>query len=311
MIGEAHQGVMVESAMEALAVKADGLYMDGTYGRGGHAAAIAARLGSQGRLWLLDRDPEAVADARSRFGGDDRCHVVHAGFDELPRLAAEADCTGRVDGLLLDLGVSSPQLEAAERGFSIRRDGPLDMRMDPSLGESAYDWLVRAPAAEIRRIIHHYGEEHHARRLTQAIVAARDADRLPRGTAEFAALIRDAMPRQDTGRHPATKVFQAIRIHLNDELGAVDRLLPEVCDLLAPGGRLVVISFHSLEDRRVKRFMRDESRIGELPPGVPEPPPSKRPRLRLVGKPVTPDADEIATNPRARSAVMRTAERLS
>lgn len=296
--------------MEALNVKTDGLYMDGTYGRGGHAAALAGRLGPEARLWLADRDPDAVADARQRFGGDARCHIVQAGFQELPGLARAAGCAGNVDGLLLDLGVSSPQLDSAERGFSIRNDGPLDMRMDPSRGESAYDWLLRAPAGEIRRVIRDYGEERHARRVTSAIVDARDAGELPTRTNAFAALVGSAIPRHEPGRHPATRVFQAIRIHINDELGAVDALLSGVCDLLAPGGRLVVISFHSLEDRRVKRFIRDRSRIGELPPGVAEPPPEKRPTMRIVSKPVRADDDEIRVNPRARSAVMRVAERL-
>lgn len=305
-----HDGVLVGPAREALNVKPDGFYMDGTYGRGGHAAAVADRLGSHGRLWLVDRDPEAVADARQRFGDDPRCRIVHAGFEDLPDLAGSAGMAGLVDGLLLDLGVSSPQLDDGERGFSIRRDGPLDMRMDPSTGESARDWLMRAPAKEIQRVIRYYGEERHARRVTNAIVAARDAGELPTRTSDFAALVRDAMPASGSDRHPATRVFQAIRIHINDELGALETLLDGACNLLAPGGRLVVISFHSLEDRRVKRFMRDRSRIGELPPGVPEPPPEKRPSLRVVGKPIRADEAEVGANPRARSAVMRVSERL-
>jgi len=292
-------------------VKTDGLYMDGTYGRGGHADAIASRLGPQGRLWATDRDPDAVADGHERFRHDPRCAVSQAGFEELPARVQGAGLSGRVDGLLLDLGVSSPQLDDAERGFSIRRDGPLDMRMDPGQGESAYAWLCRAPAGEIRRVLHTYGEERHARRITNAIIAARDAGELPRRTGEFAALVREAMPAEQGPRHPATRVFQAIRIHINGELAALDRLLAGVCGVLAPGGRLVVISFHSLEDRRVKRFMRDHSRIGDLPPGAPEPPPEKRPSLRVVGKPIRADDNEVAANPRARSAVMRVAERLS
>lgn len=310
MAGDSHRGVLVGPAMEALNVRRDGLYMDGTYGRGGHAAALADRLGPQGQLWLLDQDPEAIADAQQRFGDDPRCRIVQAGFQQLPSLVRDAGCAGCVDGLLLDLGVSSPQLESAERGFSIRHDGPLDMRMDPSTGETAYDWLTRAPAGEIRRVLRDYGEERHARRVTNAIVTARDSGQLPARTAAFAELVANAMPRTEPGRHPATKVFQAIRIHINQELDALDAFLAGICELLAPGGRLVVISFHSLEDRRVKRLMRDRSRIGELPPGVAEPPPEKRPSLRVVSKPVRADEAEVRANPRARSAVMRVAERL-
>jgi 16S rRNA (cytosine1402-N4)-methyltransferase len=296
--------------MEALEVKAAGFYMDGTYGRGGHAGAIASRLGPDGRLWVTDRDPDAVAHARERFRDDPRCAVVQAGFDELPARVQAAGCSGRVDGVLLDLGVSSPQLDDAGRGFSIRHDGPLDMRMDPAQGESAYDWLCRASAGEIRRVLHTYGEERHARRVTSAIIAARDAGELPRRTGDFAALVQDAMPADQGPRHPATRVFQAIRIHINGELAALERFLAGACEMLAPGGRLVVISFHSLEDRRVKRFMRDHSRVGDLPPGVPEPPPEKRPDLRVASKPVRADEAEKVSNPRSRSAVMRVAERL-
>jgi len=310
MAYRSHEGVLVEPAMEALNVQTNGRYIDGTYGRGGHASALAGRLGFDGRLWLLDRDPEAVADAQARFGDDPRCSIVQSGFEDIPAQARDAGVAGQIDGVCLDLGVSSPQFDDGRRGFSFRNDGPLDMRMDPTAGETAYQWLLRAPAGEIRRVIRVYGEQRHARRVTDAIVSARGQGNLPNSTSAFAELIREAMPAPRSGeRHPATKVFQAIRIHINNELAALDQLLAGVCDVLAPGGRLVIISFHSLEDRRVKRFMRDRSRVGELPPGVAEPPPEKRPTLRVVGKPVRPTEAEVATNPRSRSAVMRVAER--
>lgn len=311
MTSDTHQAVLLEPALEALNVRSDGLYIDGTYGRGGHSAAILERLGEAGRLWLVDRDPEAVVTARARHGDDPRCRVLHARFDDLPALADEAGVSGAVDGLLLDLGVSSPQLDDGRRGFSFRREGPLDMRMDPDSGPSAAQWLEAASPGEMMGVFRRLGEERHARRIALAIVRARDAGALPRTTAELAELVRENVPRPEPGKDPATRVFQAIRIHVNDELGAVERLLAGVTGLLAPAGRLVVISFHSLEDRLVKRFMRDRSRVGALPPGVAVAPPELEPDFRLVGKPRRADADECALNPRARSAVMRVAERLA
>lgn len=305
-----HRPVLLEAAVDALRIRADGVYVDGTFGRGGHAAAILERLGAGGRLWLIDKDPAAISRARQEFASDSRCFIHHGSFAELGALADARALRGRIDGVLLDLGASSPQLDEAQRGFSFLREGPLDMRMDSSQGLSAAVWLSKAPLAEIEGVIREYGEERYARRIAQAIVASRQAGQLPCTTRALAELIAAAVPRREVDKHPATRSFQAIRIAINDELGELRRLLSEICDLLCAGARLVVISFHSLEDRLVKRFMRDNSRIGDLPPGIPIVAQSMRPRLRRPAKPVRPGAEEIRINPRARSAVLRVAERL-
>ncbi len=305
---QAHRPVLLEPALEALDVHADGAYADGTYGRGGHSGAILARLGPAGRLLALDRDPEAVADARRRFGGDARFTIVHEGFERLGAVLDDLGLQGRLAGVLLDLGVSSPQLDAPERGFSFSREGPLDMRMDPGRGPSAADWLATATEREIAGVIRDYGEERHARRVARAIVQARAAAPL-RTTGQLARVVAAAVPGREPGKHPATRTFQALRIRINRELEALEAVLPQAVAALAPGGRLVVISFHSLEDRIVKRFLRAESRGPGAPRGLPvrgEPAPG---RLRLLGRAVRPDAAEQAANPRARSAVMRVAER--
>ncbi|WP_199225578.1 16S rRNA (cytosine(1402)-N(4))-methyltransferase RsmH [Spiribacter halobius] len=301
---------MLGPALEALQVRPEGTYVDGTYGRGGHAAALLEHLGPAGRLWVVDRDPDAVALARARHGDDPRVTIVHDSFAGLGEHLHRAGLSGAVSGLLLDLGVSSPQLDDAARGFSFLRDGPLDMRMDNSQGQTAAEWLARVDARTLAGVLRDYGEERHARRIARAIVAARDRGELPSTTARLAALIESAVPGREPGRHPATRSFQAIRIHLNAELEALDRLLEGVCDLLEPGGRFVAISFHSLEDRRVKRFIRRYSEVGDLPPGAGAVPPEREPRLRRIGGARRADADEVAANPRARSAVMRVAERL-
>lgn len=313
VVASDHRPVLLSPVIAALNVRQDGVYVDATFGRGGHSAAILARLDDNGRLLMLDKDPAAIAWARARYGDDPRCRIVHASFADLADIARREDFLHGVDGVLLDLGVSSPQLEQAERGFSFLRDGPLDMRMDNSTGDDLAQWLERAEPREIRRVLRDYGDERFAGRIAKAIVVAREAARLPRTTLALANLIEAAVPRsrREPGKHPATRSFQALRINLNDELGDLRRLLDGVCDVLASGGRLVVISFHSLEDRLVKRFMRDRSRIGDLPPGVAEPPPERRPTLRLVAKAQRPDAAEIEANPRARSATLRVAERLT
>ncbi|RZU97905.1 16S rRNA (cytosine(1402)-N(4))-methyltransferase RsmH [Spiribacter vilamensis] len=305
-----HRAVMRDEAVAALAPRADGVFVDATYGRGGHAAALLSLLGDNARLWLVDRDPQAVAWARERHGDDCRCRIVQANFADLGAHLRAAGLAGQVTGILLDLGVSSPQLDEAERGFSFLRDGPLDMRMDNGEGETAAQWLERVDTATLVHVLKEYGEERYARRIAAAIVRARDGSALPRTTTGLASLIAAAVPRPEPGRHPATRSFQAIRIHLNDELGSLSALLEDVIDLLAPQGRLVVISFHSLEDRRVKRFMTRNSQVGELPPGAGIVPPEKRPSLRRVGRAHRPDDDEVRINPRARSATMRVAERL-
>jgi 16S rRNA (cytosine1402-N4)-methyltransferase len=302
-----HRAVLLAEAVEALRIRPDGAYADATFGRGGHATAILARLGPRGRLIALDRDPEAVRAAQSIR--DPRFSIRHARFSALAQVL-QACSPGPLDGVLFDLGVSSPQLESPERGFSFRADAPLDMRMDPTQGESAAEWLARATEGELRGVIKEYGEERFAGPIAKAIVGARARGGL-RTTGELAGVVAAAVRTRERGQDPATRTFQALRIHLNQELEELSLALPQARDALAPGGRLVVISFHSLEDRIVKRFLREEAR-----PQLPERLPVKatempQPRLTLVGKPVRPAAAEVDANPRARSAVMRVAERLA
>lgn len=306
-----HQSVMQEQVIHHLALRPGGLYVDGTYGRGGHAAAILDALDETAQLWLVDRDPEAIAIARDRHANDSRCHICQANFSELGDRLRAAQLEGHVNGILLDLGVSSPQLDQADRGFSFMRAGPLDMRMDDTQGETAAQWLAHVDERALVGVLREYGEERYARRIAAAICQARNEGGLPDDTLALAKLIATAVPRSEPGKHPATRSFQAIRIFINGELEALDALLGDVCALLAPEGRLVVISFHSLEDRRVKRFIQRNSQVGDLPPGAGMVPPEKRPRLRRIGRAYRPDPEETATNPRARSAVLRVAERLS
>ncbi|MBI3045175.1 MAG: 16S rRNA (cytosine(1402)-N(4))-methyltransferase RsmH [Betaproteobacteria bacterium] len=307
MSGGSHTAVLLEEAVDGLKVRGDGRYIDCTFGRGGHSRLILARLGAAGRLIALDRDPQAVA-----AGGeidDSRFHILHGRFSRLAELAAEAGVS-RADGILLDLGVSSPQLDEAARGFSFRHDAPLDMRMDPGSGITAADWLAHAAEHEIREVIRTHGEERFAKQIAAAIVAARS--RGPVGTTrQLAALVAAAVPAREPQQDPATRTFQALRIYVNQELEELSLALPQCVELLAPAGRLVVISFHSLEDRIVKRFLRDNARPDRLPPRLPlRARDLPRPRLALIGRPVRPRAAEVDANPRARSAVMRVAERL-
>jgi 16S rRNA (cytosine1402-N4)-methyltransferase len=303
-----HAPVLLAEALEALRVSADGIYVDATFGRGGHSRAILAKLGASGRLIALDRDPAAVAAARAI--ADPRFAIHHARFASLGEVLRIAGAPA-VDGILFDLGISSPQVEQAERGFSFRADAPLDMRMDPTQGEPAAEWLARADETELKEVIKNYGEERHARAIAKAIVAARAGGGL-RTTGELARLVAAAVRTRERGRDPATRTFQAVRIHVNQELAELSLALPQARDALAVGGRLVVISFHSLEDRIVKRFFAGEAHPADLPERLPikasELPPS---RLRIVGKPVKPSAAEVQRNPRARSAVMRVAEKLA
>jgi len=296
--------------MHAIAVNADGIYLDGTFGRGGHARALLSRLGESGRLLAVDRDPEAVAAGHLLAAEDRRFEIERAAFSRLPELARRRGWAGRVTGVLLDLGVSSPQLDVPARGFSFSADGPLDMRMDPDSGESAAQWLTTAREQDIARVLRDYGDERFARRIARAICADRAVTPLTT-TSQLKALIERVVPTREPGKHPATRSFQALRIQVNAELDELRTCLAGICDLLAAGGRLVVISFHSLEDRIVKRFIRDESRGAALPKGVPVQDADLRRRLKPVGGPVHPDPDEIERNPRARSAVLRVAERLS
>jgi 16S rRNA (cytosine1402-N4)-methyltransferase len=301
-----HVSVLLREAVEALAVRPDGCYVDATFGRGGHSREILARLGEGGRLVALDRDPAAVA-AGSGIA-DARLTLVHAAFGGLAGVLDELG-VDRVDGVLLDLGVSSPQLDTPERGMSFRFDAPLDMRMDTTQGETVADWLARAEQRDIERVIRDYGEERFAHAIAKALVAARREYRVST-TGQLAALVEKAVRTREPGQHPATRSFQALRIHINRELEELSVVLPQCVDRLNAGGRLVVISFHSLEDRIVKRFLRDESQPAKLPARLPvraaELP---EPRLRLVGKATGPGPAEVAANPRARSAVLRVAER--
>ena len=305
---EQHVPVLLEEALQALDVRPDGVYVDATYGRGGHARGILTRLSAQGRVLALDRDPQACAAARMEFAGDARFSITKGSFSMLGEMIDGRGLTGRVDGILFDLGVSSPQLDDPRRGFSFRQDGPLDMRMDPETGESAAAWLKRAPEPELERVIREYGEERFARRVARTIVRAR-AEHPIETTFQLADIVRRAVPTRERGKDPATRTFQAIRIFVNRELEELERALPQAVRTLAPRGRLVAISFHSLEDRLVKRFMRAEAKGGETPPDLPFAPAAFAPRLRLLGKPVRPGAQEERDNPRARSAVLRAAER--
>ena len=295
--------------MQALAVVPNGIYVDGTFGRGGHTRAILDRLGPDGRLIAIDRDPDAIAAARLLAAADRRLTVVASRFGAMAEALRGVGMVGRVQGILLDLGVSSPQLDTPERGFSFSADGPLDMRMDPDLGESAGAWLLRADADAIAAVLREFGEERFAGRIARAIVAAR-ADSSAFTTRGLAELIARCVPTREPGKHPATRTFQALRILINDELGELRQGLAQACDLLTTAGRLVVISFHSLEDRIVKRFMRDEALVPQLPKGLPVTATESRGRLRLIGKPIRPGSAEVADNPRSRSAVLRVAERL-
>jgi 16S rRNA (cytosine1402-N4)-methyltransferase len=298
--------VLLQEALEGLSLRNDGWYVDATYGRGGHSAEILARLGSQGRLLALDKDADAVAHARERFASDSRFRVEHAGFEDLAAVAAP--WAGRAAGILFDLGVSSPQLDEPSRGFSFAHDGPLDMRMNRAHGPTAAEWLAAASERELADVLFRYGEEPRARRIAGAIVRARATEPLTT-TRQLASLVAAHAGHSPKRIHPATRVFQAVRIALNDELGALERGLAQALALLAERGRLVVISFHSLEDRIVKRFMAREARGDEAYAGLPNVPEHARPRLALVGKLVRPGAAELERNPRARSARLRIAER--
>ena len=303
-----HLPVLTEEALTGLAVRANGIYIDGTYGRGGHSGVILQRLEATGRLIAIDTDPQAVEQARIAFGEDSRFGIEAGSFTQMRAIGEREGLLGSIDGMLLDLGVSSPQLDDAQRGFSFLRDGPLDMRMDPGRGTSAADWLGSASEGEIARVLRVYGEERFSRRIARMIAETRRQAPIV-STAQLAALVAAAVPVREQGKHPATRTFLAIRILVNDELEELRRALTQAPDLLRRGGRLVVISFHSLEDRIVKRFMRREARGVDHPPGLPLRDDQLGVRLRVVGKPVRPSAAELHDNPRARSAVLRVAER--
>jgi len=301
--------VLLIEAVEALNIKADGAYLDATFGRGGHAAAILAKLAAGGRLICLDRDAAAVAQARVRFGSDSRVTIFLAPFSRLAACADRVQPALALDGILFDLGVSSPQLDDAERGFSFMQDGPLDMRMGGTEGPSAADVVNTAPEGQLARIFREFGEERFAMRIARAIAADRKSAPFER-TLQLAEMIARVCPTRERHKHPATRVFQALRIYVNNELGELEAALAAALARLAPRGRLAVISFHSLEDRIVKQFMRRHALPDPVYAGLPHIPAHARPLLKLVGKPIVPAESEIGLNPRARSARLRVAERL-
>ena len=306
-----HITVLLNEAVEALVQDASGFYVDGTFGRGGHSALVLDQLAEDGRLMGIDKDPTAIAHAHERFADEDRFSIAHGSFAQLQEFVTERGLQGQVDGVLLDLGVSSPQLDDASRGFSFLNDGPLDMRMDTSSGESAADWIARAEEKEIADVIYTYGEERFSRRMAKAIVAKREEEPITT-TAQLSKIIAEANPAWEKGKNPATRAFQGIRIHINRELEDLESCLDQALEMLKVGGRLVVISFHSLEDRIVKRFIRQHVKGDEhIPRGIPVTNDMLKIRLKNVGKAVKASASETEENVRARSAVMRVAEKVA
>ena len=305
-----HTTVLLHEAVDALVVDPDGFYVDGTFGRGGHTAELLSKLSAEASVVAIDKDPQAIAEGERRFIEDSRLQLVHGSFADLSEIVAQMGRSGQLSGVLLDLGVSSPQLDQAERGFSFMRDGPLDMRMDTSKGLSAAEWIASADEQEIARVIKEYGEERFARRMASAVVAERVKTPITR-TVQLAGILAAAHPAWERGKHPATKAFQAIRIFINRELDDLEALLEQIIDTLKVGGRLVVISFHSLEDRRVKRFIRDQDQGIKLPKNLPIRDIDRGVRLIKVGKAVKPAGSEVDGNVRSRSAVMRIAERVA
>ncbi|KAB7656872.1 16S rRNA (cytosine(1402)-N(4))-methyltransferase RsmH [Plesiomonas shigelloides] len=305
-----HITVLLHEAVGGLAIRPDGIYIDGTFGRGGHSRLILSQLGPQGRLIAIDRDPQAIAEAATI--DDPRFQIVHGPFSNVQQYVEELGLTGKIDGFLLDLGVSSPQLDDAERGFSFMRDGPLDMRMDPSSGFSAAEWLQKAEVEDIAWVLKTFGEERFAKRIARAIVERNQSEPMTR-TRELAELVAAASPVKEKHKHPATRTFQAIRIYINSELEEIERALDASLTILAPGGRLSVISFHSLEDRIVKRFIRRQSKGPEIPDGLPltEAQLAGGKKMLTIGKAIKPSEEEIEQNARSRSSVLRVAERMA
>lgn len=305
-----HITVLLEEAVEGLAVKPDGIYIDGTFGRGGHSRRILSQLGEKGRLIAIDRDPRAIAEAKTI--SDPRFQIIHSAFSAIPELCEELGLFGKIDGILLDLGVSSPQLDEAERGFSFMRDGPLDMRMNTEKGLSAAEWLASVSVEDLAWVLKEFGEERFAKCIAQAVVSYnKSANEKISRTLQLAQIISDAVPFKDKHKHPATRSFQAIRIFINSELDELEKALHSALGVLAPQGRLSIISFHSLEDRMVKQFMRKHSKAEAVPRGLPvlESELNKNIPLNTVGKAIMPSEAEIASNPRSRSAVLRIAEK--
>ena len=304
-----HTTVLLDEAVNALAIEADGFYIDGTFGRGGHSQLILEQLGEKGRLLGIDKDPEAILHGKAIQAQDKRLDMYQGSFATIKALAEDRNFLGKVDGVLLDLGVSSPQLDDAERGFSFLRDGPLDMRMDPTSGVSAADWLAYAEEEEITDVLKRFGEEKFGKRIARAIIEKRHTKPLAT-TQELVDVIDAAVPVKDKYKHPATRSFQGIRIFVNEELSDLEKVLEGILEALKPGGRMVIISFHSLEDRIVKRFIRKHVQGDDFPIGLPVTEEQLNRRLKAIGKAVKASKEQIEMNPRARSAVMRVAEKL-
>ena len=304
-----HQSVLLNESIEALNIEPAGIYIDGTFGRGGHSQAILEQLGEQGRLIAFDKDPQAIETAKQKFAADLRFQIVHDSFAELEKHIEQLGLTGSINGILLDLGVSSPQLDDPQRGFSFQQSGPLDMRMNDQQGMTAAQWLNKAGETEIANVLYDYGEERFSRRIARAIVKAR-AEQPLTDTRQLAEIIKQAHPRWEKKKHPATRSFQGIRIFINNELTDLDSCLQQSYRCLARNGRLVVISFHSLEDRRVKQFFRRMSEGEQLPPDLPVMDETINRKMKLVGKRIKAGKQELSDNPRARSAVLRAAMKL-
>jgi len=304
-----HKPVLFEEALNGLSIEPNGCYVDGTFGRGGHSQGILQQLGPQGRLIVFDKDPEAIRHAQQGFANEDRLSIHAGSFIDMQAVVDRLGFTGKIDGVLLDLGVSSPQLDDASRGFSFLKSGALDMRMDPTRGMSAAQWINSAPEAEIAEVLKTYGEERYARRLAKNIVGGRQQNPFV-DTRQLAEAIKLAHPRWEKGKHPATRSFQAIRIFINNELDDLKQGLERAYEVLAPGGRMAIISFHSLEDRIVKRFFKHKCEGKQLPPDLPVMDIEVERHMKLIGKAIKAGKSEVQKNPRARSAVLRIAEKL-
>lgn len=305
-----HTPVLLDEVLAALDVRNAGRYLDATFGRGGHTAAILQRIGTEGAVVAIDRDPEAIRAGRERFATDERLTLMHGPFSGVAQVVKEMGMVGEFNGVLLDLGVSSPQLDDAARGFSFAQDGPLDMRMNNSTGFTAAEWLAKAPEHELARVIRDFGEERFAKRIARGIVEARRVQPIAR-TLQLADIVANAVPVREPGKHPATRTFQAIRIQVNNEFGEIETALEGALTVLAPQGRLCAISFHSLEDGIVKRFMQKHSQEDPIYAGLPVVPAHAQPKLRRVGRAIHPSAAEVDRNPRSRSAIMRVAEKVA
>ena len=302
-----HKPVLRDEVIAALNLDHRSVVVDATFGRGGHTRSILSQIGDQGRMLVIDRDPEAIATAQREWSEDERVEIVHAPFSELQSILQQRDLQGRVTGILFDLGVSSPQLDDAMRGFSFSHDGPLDMRMDPTSSIGASDWLELVDEQELTTVLRKFGEERFARKVARRIKSQGRIET----TSELASLVSEAIPTREKGKHPATRTFQAIRIAVNQELIEIESVLPQALEALSNGGRLVVISFHSLEDRIVKRFLREQSKGDPFPPDLPVTQSMLSPKVKLIGKPIRAGELEVNKNRRARSAVMRVAEKLA